>query len=170
MDLKFVRTDLVQLISDCVSNFKNVDPEREFIFIPPVEKLEISIDPIRIEQVLANLLENACRYSTAKQKIEIKLEQFPGRVMVSVSDSGPGISKEQQEPHVEAIESLGAWIERANPTFICINVPPEASYAKVRQYLEQQEASAALEYETCEARVAGSFDDAPEEGVSSNVV
>ncbi len=97
MDLKFVRTDLVQLISDCVSNFKNVDPEREFIFIPPVEKLEISIDPIRIEQVLANLLENACRYSTAKQKIEIKLEQFPGRVMVSVSDSGPGISKEQQE-------------------------------------------------------------------------
>lgn len=80
------------------------------------------------------------------------------------------ISKEQQEPHVEAIESLGAWIERANPTFICINVPPEASYAKVLQYLERQEASAALEYETCEARVAGSFDDAPEEGASGNVV
>ncbi|MCZ8253055.1 MAG: DUF4265 domain-containing protein [Hylemonella sp.] len=73
------------------------------------------------------------------------------------------VNKEQQHAHVEAIESTGAWVERANPSFICINVPPESNYGKVRQYLEQLEASGALEYETCEERVPGSFDDNPQE-------
>jgi hypothetical protein len=73
------------------------------------------------------------------------------------------VSQEQQGVYIEAIEAKGGWIERANATFICINVPPEANYAEVLEYLEQQDASGALEYETCEERVPGSFDDAPEE-------
>ena len=37
------------------------------------------------------------------------------------------ISKEQQSPYINAIEATGAWIERANSEFICINVPPESN-------------------------------------------
>jgi hypothetical protein len=80
------------------------------------------------------------------------------------------LANELQGQHIEAIKQLGAWVERANPTFICINVPPEVSYVKVREYLDRQEASDALEYETCEERVAGSFDGAPEEETGSDEV
>ncbi len=71
------------------------------------------------------------------------------------------VNEEQQSPFLESIESTGAGVERANPTFVCINVPPGADYTKMRDFLEQQEASGVLEYETCEERVPGSFDDAP---------
>jgi hypothetical protein len=73
------------------------------------------------------------------------------------------VRKDQQGAYLEAIETTGAWVERANPTFICINVPPKANYTEVLEYLERQESSGALEYETCEERVPGSFDDVPEE-------
>ena len=73
------------------------------------------------------------------------------------------IEKELQAPIVEAIEATGAWVERANPTFICINIPPTVDVAVVRDYLDQQEAENVLQYETCEARVQNSFDDRPGE-------
>lgn len=73
------------------------------------------------------------------------------------------IEKEQQGPCIEAIEARGAWVERANSKFIAINIPPSADIDDVRDYLDEQEASGTLYYETCEERVAGSFDDKPEE-------
>ena len=41
------------------------------------------------------------------------------------------------------------------------NVEPEGDYAAVRAQLDEWEAAGLLEYETCEARVLGSFDDRP---------
>ena len=75
--------------------------------------------------------------------------------------------KDRQSPHIDAVTATGAWIERANTSFICINVPPQANYDDVRKYLDEQEATGILEYETCEARVPGSFDDAPEDDEES---
>lgn len=71
------------------------------------------------------------------------------------------IDKEHQAPIIEEIEATGAWVERANPTFICINVPPSTQVATVRELLDRREAEEVLQYETCEERVTGSFDDRP---------
>lgn len=91
-----------------------------------------------------------------------KVVRRSGNQTLRVSFSGSKMPKEQQGTYIEAIEVLGAWVERATSTFICINVPPEASYAEVRAYLDQQEATGALSYETCEERAPGSFDDLPD--------
>lgn len=69
---------------------------------------------------------------------------------------------DRQDTYVQAIEAIGALVERATPTFICVDIPPEASYAQVREYLEQLEAAGALSYETCEEGIPGSFDNAPD--------
>jgi Domain of unknown function (DUF4265) len=69
------------------------------------------------------------------------------------------VEKEEQQPYLQGIEAKGAWIERAKPKFICISIPPDVSYEGVREYLNEQEAAGVLEYETCEARIPGSFDD-----------
>lgn len=68
------------------------------------------------------------------------------------------IESNQQGPYVEAIEAIGAWVERANSTFIAINIPPGIDLASVLEYLDEQESSDILFYETCVERVAGSFD------------
>lgn len=72
------------------------------------------------------------------------------------------LARAAQEPVLAAIVRFGAWTERANDSFVCVNVPPSSDAAELRAYLNEQDAAGALEYETCEPRVPGSFDDAPD--------
>jgi signal transduction histidine kinase len=62
-----------------------------------------ALDPIpqvrgdreRLKQVLVNLAENAVKYSPPGEEVEIRAWSENGRVCVTVSDHGPGISREQ---------------------------------------------------------------------------
>lgn len=81
-------------------------------------------------------------------------------VRISFCDTS---SKEDQAPHLEALGKMGAEVERANSQFVCINVPPDVSYQSLCKQLAELEAEGVLEYETCEERVPGSFDDRPDE-------
>ena len=73
------------------------------------------------------------------------------------------IDREQQASHIEAIQALGAEVERANATFVALNVPPEVDLDALRDHLDALESADVLFYETCEERVPGSFDDRPDE-------
>lgn len=54
----------------------------------------VEADPIRIEQVLRNLVDNAVKYSMEYTQIVIKGEVAPGEVVVSIADQGIGIDSE----------------------------------------------------------------------------
>ncbi len=54
----------------------------------------VEMDLERIEQVLVNLIENAIKFSEPGKKIDIRLEDNPSYVIVSVKDQGIGISEE----------------------------------------------------------------------------
>jgi hypothetical protein len=58
---------------------------------------------------------------------------------------------------------LGAEVERANATFVALNVPPSVDIDALLDHLDEQEALGVLHFETCEERVPGSFDDRPDE-------
>jgi two-component system sensor histidine kinase KdpD len=51
----------------------------------------VNVDPVLIEQVFANLLENAVKYTPRGTRIEISARKVAGRIAVEVADSGPGI-------------------------------------------------------------------------------
>jgi signal transduction histidine kinase len=55
---------------------------------PDVPLLEL--DPLRIRQVLSNLIANALRYAPAGSAVTVAAERNGGAVTVSVADSGPG--------------------------------------------------------------------------------
>jgi signal transduction histidine kinase len=67
--------------------------------IPDPCALQVHCDPIEIEQVLINLINNAidAAAETPDPWVEINLDETRDSVIVSVRDSGPGISPEIEE-------------------------------------------------------------------------
>lgn len=86
--------DLVELARDLAAEQQTVTPEYRIIVEAP-ESLTGNWDRIRIYQVLANLLGNAVRYSPAGSEIRLALRRTDDEAEVSVTDQGPGISREQ---------------------------------------------------------------------------
>lgn len=54
----------------------------------------VSADRGRIDQVLANLISNACKFSPQGSTVRIKLTRDTPWALITVSDEGPGISEE----------------------------------------------------------------------------
>ena len=74
---------------------------------------------------------------------------------------GDALSREAQEPVIAALQALGGELERANGHFLAIDIPPGVSVDALRDALDELNDAGTLAYETCEARVPGSFDAAP---------
>lgn len=65
----------------------------------PDEVMFVDGDPLRLEQVFWNLLNNAVKFSAEGGKVTIRQNRGPGRVTLTVEDNGPGIEPEFL-PHV----------------------------------------------------------------------
>ena len=48
-------------------------------------------DPVAIEQVIVNLLDNAVKYSDGAKHVIVRLEETPAEVAISITDEGVGI-------------------------------------------------------------------------------
>jgi signal transduction histidine kinase len=64
--------------------------------------LPIFADITRLRQILANLLQNACKYTPVGGRIDVLTETelngtIPACVVVRVSDTGPGVAPDEQE-------------------------------------------------------------------------
>ncbi|MGZ4190489.1 MAG: sensor histidine kinase, partial [Actinomycetota bacterium] len=80
----------------------------------------IWMDPIQMDQVLTNILENAVRYSPAGGEILIAVAPWQDGVQVRIADQGPGIAPQEREHMFEAFvrgsgggTGLGLSIARA---------------------------------------------------------
>jgi two-component system sensor histidine kinase KdpD len=68
----------------------------------PPDLPDVSVDPVQMDQVLTNLLENAGRHSPAGGEINVTVLWMHGGVQVRVSDEGPGIRLDDRERVFEA--------------------------------------------------------------------
>ncbi|UCF66561.1 MAG: ATP-binding protein, partial [Acidobacteriota bacterium] len=59
--------------------------------------LEVVADPLRLEQILSNLIDNAIKFNRPGGNVTIRAEQQPDRTMIIVEDEGEGILSEDLE-------------------------------------------------------------------------
>jgi signal transduction histidine kinase len=85
------------LLSQAVDEARLRNPAREVDLRVDPSDLCVDADPVRLHQVVTNLLENAERYSPAGETIEVQARPTPDTVTVEVLDHGPGISAEDAD-------------------------------------------------------------------------
>ncbi|HEY1141210.1 MAG TPA: ATP-binding protein [Lysobacter sp.] len=67
-----------------------------FVVDLPEEPIVLDVDPIRVAQVLSNLLNNAAKYTPAGGKVILRARRDGDNVRISVIDNGAGIDLRQQ--------------------------------------------------------------------------
>jgi signal transduction histidine kinase len=87
--------DLVALAREAATEYRT--PEYPIEVESEPDSLTGRWDPSRLEQVLANLLSNAMRYSPPGQPIAIRVRATPREALLSVVDRGTGIDPAEQE-------------------------------------------------------------------------
>ncbi|OIO11204.1 MAG: hypothetical protein AUJ52_02340 [Elusimicrobia bacterium CG1_02_63_36] len=65
--------------------------------LPSKEPLTLAADPVRLKQILHNLLTNAIKFTDSGGKITVRARRMDHGVQFSVSDTGRGMSSDQLE-------------------------------------------------------------------------
>lgn len=71
------------------------------------------------------------------------------------------VAEETRLARVRSLSDLHTSFERCNRRYFALDLEPEADADAVEQRLLEWTAEGIAEYETCEARVPGTFDDVP---------
>ncbi len=97
---KMSKINLIEIINSVVEDFKqdliNQNKKIEIIVSDEIiSKNGYFIFGIsnRLEQVVANLLDNSISFSQDNQKIQIKLEETSNNLLMTIKDEGPGFSE-----------------------------------------------------------------------------
>ncbi len=93
--------DLRQVLRDALEQTKPlIEAHHHHLDLPELpEALLVTGDPVRLVQVLANLLGNAAKYTADHGRLKVKMEPRGERVFIEVSDNGSGIDANLL-PHV----------------------------------------------------------------------
>jgi len=92
--LKRLQFDFSKTISDCAELVKPMAEERGVKISTELSSLEITGDSERLAQVVTNLLTNAIQYNLPDGTVRVKLEPQDDLAVLTVSDTGAGISAE----------------------------------------------------------------------------
>ncbi|MFX0052704.1 MAG: sensor histidine kinase, partial [Candidatus Hermodarchaeota archaeon] len=81
---------------------------KQFIFNPPTESsVTLDIDKDRIQQVIDNILNNAIKNTSPKNRqISMDVKAFPNKVQITITDNGAGIHPENLERIFEQFLSI----------------------------------------------------------------
>lgn len=95
-------TDIAAVIASSLVSVQGLIEERKLTVDVDLQRglPSLMADPARLEQVMVNLLDNACKYTPPGGRIEVRAalagDGAPPYLAVSVKDTGVGISPEEQ--------------------------------------------------------------------------
>ena len=99
--------DFSDLVKNSVQNFQRRFPEREWKTSIESE-VDLNGDPLLLEILVNNLLENAVKYSPRESGIQISLESKKSDIYFIVTDTGPGIPDHEKKKVFEKFYRIGS--------------------------------------------------------------
>jgi len=98
--------DLSDLFKDCIRNFIQRYPDIKFVeAIEP--DMDVKGDPLLLQLMINNLLENALKYSPREKPITCLLSAHSAQIKLQVKDEGPGIPTEEKKNVFKKFYRLG---------------------------------------------------------------
>jgi PAS domain S-box-containing protein len=99
LELRTEMTELTTVINAAIEMCRPIiDSKRHALStVLPPEAVHFAADPVRIAQVLSNLLTNAAKYTDPAGEIRLRAACEEGLITISVTDSGIGIPPEEIE-------------------------------------------------------------------------
>ena len=106
--------NIVTLIDDIVDSISQYVKCRgiELVFDPACEEVITACDRDKIERIILNIISNSIKYIEGRGKILIKLAVENNCVVISVQDTGIGISRENLETIFEKFKQVDATLTR----------------------------------------------------------
>jgi signal transduction histidine kinase len=106
-------TDLTEVVVETLRNFEVSLRHRGFRILleqPSGELPLMELDGDAIGQAVANLVDNAVKYSGDATEVRVRLERRGDEVLIRVTDSGIGISKEEQQKIFERFHRVSTGL------------------------------------------------------------
>ena len=103
LDLSRLRSGKLELNRETVSPVASIEnaietvridsdaKDIEIVVSAPEEMLFVQADPVRLEQIIWNLLNNSVKFTPRGGRIEVRLEEADDEIVLTVSDNGQGI-------------------------------------------------------------------------------
>jgi signal transduction histidine kinase len=112
--LKKTRLDASQAIKDAIASAQALAAEKGLnleVHVPD-EQLTLEADPVRLEQMVGNLIGNAIKFTPAGGVIHVSLEYDGSWAVVHVRDTGVGIAPENLERVFDLFEQTAPSLDR----------------------------------------------------------
>ena len=87
---------LTEIVTGVVKSFEERFPTRKII-THVQEGVMMYAEPLLMQMLLQNLIDNANKYAPIESPIEVILEQKEQQILMQVKDNGPGISPAERE-------------------------------------------------------------------------
>jgi two-component system sensor histidine kinase KdpD len=89
-------TDTAEIVASAIARMRKLFPELRVDSVLPSETVLLFVHPALIEQALFNILENAARFSPPGEPVRVSVRAIGDRVVIDVSDRGPGIPEDER--------------------------------------------------------------------------
>ena len=114
--------DLAALVGGVLPLVEPLRAERDVAISCDVPPLRLWSDPVRLRQVLLNLLSNALKYNRPQGRVSIAARSEGGLAVLSVEDTGRGMSEAQLGSLFEPFNRLGIEREGIEGTGIGLTI------------------------------------------------
>lgn len=108
LELQVEDCDARDLVRVTLDLFESAAASHRLVASVPDEPVRVQCDPVRIEQVLANLVNNAIKYSPSGSSVRVAITRRPDAVVISVADEGIGMSRDEIDHVFDPFQRGGA--------------------------------------------------------------
>jgi PAS domain S-box-containing protein len=115
LELKRQRVQLASVVETALETARPLlDERRQRVTTSlPAGPVWLDADPLRLAQILANLLTNAAKYSESGGRVDLRASLLAGRLSISVRDTGIGIEAELLPRVFEMFSQVKGSLDRA---------------------------------------------------------